>query len=453
MLTMVWALPGLAVVLTAGGAALAQESPQPDRQGTSEPRLVKIRGRVVDDETGEPIERFSLQHGQADARDPAGVAWMIFRQVHRDPGGEFRSYVDLGRGEGDRNRKDRLRVLADGYDPAPVGDPPFGPADVGKTIEVTIRLRRGRSLVGTVVDHAGRPSLGAKLFLIRGSGGHVRVVDDAIGQGGDPDPLDPSVTRAVADEQGRFRFTGVGDARRIGLSAPTLHYWTVPVPPPGEELAIRLPEPATLRIPFALDGDRHDAHVWMKLTLPENQERHASVTRNIEVTNGGEAVLRDVTPGEYTLWRSTVLPVGDRLVKTPLEMRTLDVEAGEAAVVSFAYEGAAPLSGAVSVLPPEAADLLYVAIEPLPRPVPDPERLYFPPTRYIDMVACGEGGRFRTAHLPPGDYVVHVAGYKGRPGFHPFGMIQDAPHITGSTPATVPPNGDPPEVQIMIEDR
>ena len=424
--------------------------------------IVSIRGRVVDDETGAPIESFSLQKGRVAAGDPSKVSWQYPRQIPNvytivdgravpdpNPRGEFEEYLDLRGVEEDP--WDRIRVLADGFEPEPVTERPFSPADVGKAIEVTVRLRRGRSLVGVVVDHAGRPAAGAGLCLLRPGLGTIRIVDDVIGEGSDTGLLDPSVTRAVADERGRFRITGVGDVRTIGVSAPTLHFWTATIPTPGEELTIRLPEPATLRIPYAIDGDAPEASIWLHLKQPEDLDRTLSVTRNLTVRNGDELVLRDLTPGEYTLWRRKTLPVGEHSQRTSVEHRDITVGAGETAVVDFVREQGSPIAGAVSGPRGGGPRMIFVGIEPAAPPAPA-EGLWFP-RRFLDIVACDAGGRFRTALIPPGDYVAHAAGYRNGPRYEPFGMLNDAPDFIGLVPVTVPPDGNPPEVRIMLDDR
>ena len=76
----------------------------------------------------------------------------------------------------------------------------------------------------------------------------------------------------MADEEGRFRITGVGDATAIGVSAPTLHLWTTPIPSLGEEPTIRLPEPATIRLPYAIDGDEDEAAFQLLLLVSGRSE-------------------------------------------------------------------------------------------------------------------------------------------------------------------------------------
>ena len=108
---------------------------------------------MVDDETGDPIESFTLESGRVKGQDPAETSWGgSIRSVPnsytivngkavptgRNPHGEFADSLEVG--EDGTRAGAWLRVLADGYEPRPVTDRPPGPTDVGKTIEVTVRL-------------------------------------------------------------------------------------------------------------------------------------------------------------------------------------------------------------------------------------------------------------------------------------------------------------------------
>jgi hypothetical protein len=458
-------LPTLGLYLTILWPGALPGSTDLGEEVQSERPGVAIRGRVVDDETGHPIESFTLEYGRLQGQDPAEIAWggqsrsvpNEYTIVNgktvltgRNPLGEFADSLEVGE-DGTGHRR-WLRVVADGYEPRPVTDRPPEPTDAGKTIEVTVRLRRGRPLFGRVVDHAGRPAAGAKLCLIRPSGGRVRVVDEVIGEGSDTGILDPAVTRTVADEQGRFRITGVGGARALGVSAPTLHFWTVPIPAPGEELTVRLPEPATLRFPYDIDGDAPETAFWLHVKPPEDLAERLWVTRNVVVANRGEAILHDATPGEYTLWRSKTLTVGQRRWRTPVEHRALIAESGHTTVVDFVRSGGGPIAGAVSGPEGGGARMIFVGIEPVRDDTPAFESPRFP-LRLLDIVACGEGGRFQTAGIPPGRYVAHAVGYRTGPRYEPFGIFNDAPDFIGSTPVTVPPDGNPPAVRIVLASR
>jgi hypothetical protein len=307
-------------------------------------------------------------------------------------------------------------------------------------------------LIGRVVDHTGQPAAGATVVLIRPVGKRIRVVDSVVGEGADTGILDPAVARAVADEQGRYRIADSGDARALGVSAPTLHFWTVPIPAPGEELTVRLPEPTTLRFRYAIDGDAPELTLWLHLKPPEDLSERLWVTRNVVVANHGEAVLRDATPGEYTLWRSKILTVGEHRWRTPLEHRTLSVQSGHTAVVDFIRSGGGPIAGTVAGREGGGARMIFVGIESVSADAPAGGSPRFP-LRMLDIVACDEGGRFETARIPPGAYVAHAAGYRTGPRYEPFGIFNDAPDFTGSTRVTVPPDGSPPAVRVELTDR
>jgi hypothetical protein len=454
-------LPTLGLCLTllwqgalTGCTAIATES-------QFESNRIAIRGRVVDDETGEPIESFTLEWGRVKGQDPAEASWGGSRRsvpgtytivdgkaipTGRNPLGEFADSLAVGV-DGTQHRG-WLRVVADGYEPRPVTDRPPEPTDGGKAIEVTVRLKRGRPLIGRVLDHTGRPAAGAKLFLIRPSGGTVRVVDDTIGEGSDTGLLDPAVTRTVADEKGRFRITGVGDATAIGVSASTLHLWTVPIPP-GEEPTIRLPEPATIRLPYAIDGDEAEAAFQLLFLYPKHPNSRLWGWRNLRVANGGEIVLRDATPGEAVLFRMKMLTHGDYRGRVSVERRTITVTPGGAVVVDFARERGARIEGEASGPEGEQSRMIFVGIEPVDASVPA-DGSPGSPRQLLDIVACGEDGRFRTARIPPGEYVAHAVGYRTQPRYGPFVPGIELFDFSGSARVTVPPDGDPPAVRIVV---
>ncbi len=139
--------------------------------------------------------------------------------------------------------------------------------------------------------------------------------------------------------------------------------------------------------------------------------------RRLTVANRGEAVLRDATPGEYGLWRMKTLAVGDYRGRDHVEYRTFSVKRD--IVVDFVRERGGPVVGAVSGPEGEKSRMIFVGIEPAGttwaagRQVGSPRSL-------MDITACGEDGRFRTARIPPGEYVAWAVGYRTRPRYGPF---------------------------------
>src|SRR5262249_42693027 len=107
-----------------------------EKTSTIETRTV--RGKVVDDATGEPVGRFVLQGGKFEPPDSEKVTWGYW-QRSCSGGGLFDTTVRWPEGW-------TARVVADGYVPHPVlsSAPPEGKGDV----EVTIRLKRGSKVRG-----------------------------------------------------------------------------------------------------------------------------------------------------------------------------------------------------------------------------------------------------------------------------------------------------------------
>jgi hypothetical protein len=173
------------------------------------------------------------------------------------------------------------------------------------------------------------------------------------------------------------------------------------------------------------------------------------VSRHITVANRGEAVLRDATPGAYGLWRMKSLTVGDYRRGDHVEYRAFSVEGGAAAVVDFVRAHGGPIVGGVSGPEGERARMIFVGIEPVDASATRgwPRRS---PRSLLDIVACGADGRFRTARIPPGEYVAYAVGYRNQPRYGPFVEFIEPLDFSGSAPVTVPPDGNPPAVQITI---
>jgi hypothetical protein len=83
------------------------------------PQLVEVAGRVVDAETGKPVEAFITQAGKFDPKDPKNVTWGFSET--RNTSGRFSATINWNEGW-------TARILADGYVPQAVVSeaPPAG---------------------------------------------------------------------------------------------------------------------------------------------------------------------------------------------------------------------------------------------------------------------------------------------------------------------------------------
>ncbi|WP_435019778.1 carboxypeptidase-like regulatory domain-containing protein [Tundrisphaera sp. TA3] len=441
-------------------AAPAPRAPARPRRQPAGSRGVHVQGRVVDDETGRPIEGFGFQKRRPDADDPTRSTrdtsirlvpssfmvrdWKAVA-VDRNPEGKFDLFLQVPADGG--RQVDGLRILADGYEPEIIEGQRFVLEEAGRTMELTVRLKRGRTIVGTVIDHLGRPASGARLYLLRPNTGRMLIRDDIIGEGLAPGLLDPSVTRATADAEGRFRLTGIGDAHTIGVSAPAFRHWFTAVPEPRAEVVLRLPEPATLRIPVKIEGDGGE----VSLSLYPRGDRFAgdglTIWRTFTVGNPGELVLRDIAPGSYQLSREKRVMVGAQGWDVRMESRIIDLESGRDNLADLVRKPGRPLVGKVISPAGDPARMIFVGIEALP--LKDPGRLGF--TRdLLDVVACDDAGGFRTARVPPGEYQIRAVGYRGGPRYGPFSPIEPI-DFNGSATTSLPAEGDAPAVAVRLE--
>ena len=154
------------------------------------PQSVEVFGKVVDAETGKPVEAFITQAGKFDPKDPKNVTWGFSET--RDSSGRFRATIRWNEGW-------TARILADGYLPQPVLSeaPPAGK----DRIETVIRLKKGRTVRGRVLDHLGKPVKDASLFAVRPNGMTLaggRAVNSFDGE------EDRTVRGAKTDSEGRF---------------------------------------------------------------------------------------------------------------------------------------------------------------------------------------------------------------------------------------------------------
>ena len=123
------------------------------------PQSVEVVGKVVDAETGKVIEAFITQAGKFDPKDPKNVTWGFSET--RNTSGDFRATIEWNEGW-------TARILADGYVPQPVLSeaPPAGK----DRIETVIRLKKGRTVRGRVLDSLGKPVKDASVFAVRSNG-------------------------------------------------------------------------------------------------------------------------------------------------------------------------------------------------------------------------------------------------------------------------------------------
>jgi beta-lactamase regulating signal transducer with metallopeptidase domain len=370
-----------------GGAAAA--APKPDAPKTTSER-VEIKGKAVDDETGKPIEKMFVQGGKIDSTDPVKVSWGYFEHRSSSRSGSFTTSVEWHDGGW------TSRVVADGYVPEPVYMR-APPADK-REIEVLIRLKRGRTVKGVVLDHADKPLKEAAVFVIGPSGLNVAA-----------GAAESSEAVAVkTDEEGRFEIPA-GGAEFLAVSHAAFDAWAAEIPGTGD-MTIRLPEPARVEIELNIDGADKECSIFYQLLtsyMPEFGNLRSS--RSVAIANPGKLTLAGLPPGKYQLSRSVSNNLGEIGFGGMLDREFFEVKAGETKKINYVRDRGVRLRG--KAVAPAGTKLLGIvisvrAVEATKSPFDDRPWT----TTHASLVAAADGS-YLTERIRPGKYNVEAAAY------------------------------------------
>jgi hypothetical protein len=431
------------------------------------PHSVEVFGSVVDAETGKPVEAFVTQAGKFDPRDPKKVTWGFSET--RDTSGRFRAAVKWSEGW-------TARILADGYVPQPVLSeaPPAGKV----RIETVIRLKKGRTVRGRVLDHLGKSVKDASLFAVRPNGMTLaggRAVHSFDGA------EDRTVRGAKTDSEGRFELAvsvAAGQGRPAGnppasavatpglaVSSQALDAWPVPLPEGDAEAVIRLPPPTRVEIRYDIEGSDEEASVFVQSVMHDvDAWKGFEIVRHLSIRNHGRIELTSLPPGRYQFARSRMIRPGNIGLGLFLDRQHVEVVSDKTTLVSFVRTTGTRLTGSVEW--DEGTDLTGVIISVRragPRADPVYERLFGHlfdarllrvsgnggPREKPEIV--GNRGLFLTERIPPGTCEVHAEGYT------PLTAEQErfsgivGPTLTAQSTVTVPESGVVPSLKLKLE--
>ncbi len=382
-----------ALSIVALGSVAAMQAEQPAKKSAA--KTTTIRGKVLDDATGEPIGKLIVQGGKFDLADPEKVRWGYSESRSSARDGSFSATVRWAEGW-------TARVVADGYVPQPVlaSAPPEGKDD----IEVTIRLKRGPKVSGVVLDHDGKPLKDAAVFAIGPTGLNLAAGQAWSSAGDKNEEAKPART----DEQGRFELP-TGDAKSLAISHVTFDAWPAAIPASGE-VTIRLPTPARVDLELAIDGaDKESVIFYQLLTEGRTEFAGLRLERNVKMANPGKLSLATLPPGRYQLCRSVRNRLGEIGIGALLERQFFELKAGETKSIHFVRETGARVRGKATW--PADTKLMGIVISVRSeRAEKGPFDKHEWTTVYASQTAVADG-TFLTERIAPGKYLLVADAY------------------------------------------
>ncbi len=399
------------------------------------PTKTTVRGKVVDDATGKPVGNFMIESGKFDPADPAKVVWGYSETRSSRTSGQFSATVRWSEGW-------TARIVAPGYLPQPIlTQPPSPGQDVS---DVVIRLKRGDTIRGHVLDHAGKPVDKAGVYLA--GRGVIRLAE------GPWDELQQATVHT--DAEGRFEIGGRGeDSKAIFVTSPSLYVWRADLPQPGQEAIIRLPEPAKLHIRYDIEGGPPAAQVRIELRTWDMPKWNAlvDVVRWVDVKPGEDGlVINNLPSGIYDISRIKHTKAGDTGKDMMLDRELkLTLASGKTAAYEFVRKTGMPITGEVAGLPKEGVGGVFLYVRDQ-RASGDPRNDDDWKLRTFDGLALEGNGSFKTERIPPGKYKVVVEAYKQEtPGEMSLSGWR-LPKWTGTADVDVVESGDPPKVRVTM---
>jgi hypothetical protein len=289
-------------------------------------------------------------------------------------------------------------------------------------------MKRGGELHGLVLDHAGRPAAGAKVYLAPLELGYARF-GWVMGSGSGETMLKYYAhTFDTTDAAGHFAFQGVGTNRTrvIVVSEDGQMVYPVAVSGPGQDLKITLPEPATLVVHYDIPEDVAEAD--FNLTLHSNEMemplwKYVTVKATARVTNGGQMVLSNLTAGTYDFSRlrmggpitggySYMFLSGDPAERVESDFQKLVLEPGRTQELQFIRSLGQRIEGQVTGLDSITnliGAYLYVgSASAIGGTLDFKSKLEL----CYDAVKLEKNGHFQTALLEPGSYTLVAEAYE-----------------------------------------
>lgn len=371
---------------------------KPENKPAAE-KPITVRGKILDDITGEPVTKFIIQGGRFEPEKPGEFTWGYSESGGGSKEGMFSTNLQWHNGW-------TARILADGYLPEPILTEL--PPDAGDTIELTLRLKRGRIIRGQVLDHVGKPVVKASVFRIGPTGLQLAggAAWNSWGNG-----QNNNAQYVTTGDTGKFEISS-GGVDRLAVSSADLDAWPSLIPEDVENgMVIRLPEPASITIEYDIEGgDEKGDLFFQSLMYRDPLWKGLEVTGNREIKNGSNISFNALPPGPYQFSRNASFRIADFGFGAMLDRSFIQLKPGEKKVLRLVRENGTALGG--KTIQPDGAEIAgtIVTVKALTS-YKDPFSQHEWTTEFAATLA-GDDGSYKTERVPPGRYRVIAEGYE-----------------------------------------
>jgi hypothetical protein len=281
-----------------------------------------------------------------------------------------------------------------------------------------VRLKRGATIHGVVIDYAGQHVAHAKVYLAPLDLGYVKF--DWIMSSGSI--TNWAHTFTTTDRGGHFSLKGVDEnqmTRVIVVTDDGQMVQPVQTQMSDGELKITLPEPATLIVHYDVPGDQSE--VGFNLSLHTNELelplwKYITLKPEGKVSNGGQTVMTNLLPGTYDFFLTKyggavghehAFIYGDPYKFVQFDTQKIVLKPGQTRQVnvvrSVGQRIQVRVTGMESITNPAGAFLYVASANAISNP-DDFKTNNLEPC--YDAVFLDTNGLFQTALLEPGNYTL-----------------------------------------------
>jgi beta-lactamase regulating signal transducer with metallopeptidase domain/protocatechuate 3,4-dioxygenase beta subunit len=299
---------------------------------------------------------------------------------------------------------------------------------------------RNQSLRGRVLDHNGKPVQ------------NVRIERDP----GDRDPI-------RTDKNGRFLIPDGKKYGRLTFTAPPVDGVTLAAPKQGwdDELTIRLPQPATLKIIVDIPGAIQDNELrtswadgrgrrsepagreiqfylhrfWLLPNEKDGLQHARNYVQQYTVSNPGEIVLTNMLPGFYDFSREETFVLDKEERTFFCDRQDINLAPGETKTVRLVRKRGQRVGGQLRGLPEGVAGA-FIRVRPIAASG-DPRKRDEWALPTFDALTCARDGQFLTSLLEPGQYKITAGAYRPDPNAKLLNLANRPPDLLGVAEVTV----------------